>query len=130
MPGSPDYRDVRFCGCDIYQEVCPINRTHLASKHPTLHPTDEPAFQPRDVTINSKVTDLLYMTDEEFREKFKGSPVKRAKRRGLLRNAAAALASRDDPEAIAALGHALNDPEELVREAARLALEQIKERKL
>ena len=56
---------------------------------------------------------------------FKGSPVKRAKWRGLFRNAAAALASRDDAEAIAALEHALNDPEELVRDAAAAALDQI-----
>src|SRR5580692_10837175 len=115
-------------GCDVCQEVCPINRTHLASRHPTLFPTDEAAFQPRDVTINSKVSDLLYMTDDDFRQKFKGSPVKRAKRRGLLRNAAAALSSRDDAEAIAALEHALNDPEELVREAAEVAIERIRAR--
>jgi len=118
----------RVYGCDICQEVCPINRTHLASRHPTLYPTEEPAFQPRDVTTNSKVTDLLYMTDEDFREKFKGSPVKRAKRRGLLRNATAALSSRDDAEAIAALEHALNDPEQLVSDAAAAALEQIRAR--
>ncbi len=118
----------RVYGCDICQEVCPINRTHLASRHPTMHPTEEPAFQPRDVTIISKTTDLLYMTDEDFRQKFKGSPVKRAKRRGLLRNAATALAARDDVEAIAALEHAMNDPEELVRDAAAWSLEQIRAR--
>lgn len=106
----------RIYGCDICQEVCPFNRPPETSRHPTLVPTDEPAFQPRDVTINSKVTDLLFMTDEEFREKFKGSPVKRAKRRGLLRNAAAALCTRDDDDAIAALQHALNESALLVKE--------------
>jgi len=85
-------------------------------------PTTEPAFQPRDVTVNTKLTDLLYLTQEEFSEKFKGSAVKRAKRRGLLRNAIAALAGRNDAETIAALEHALNDPEELVRAAAASAL--------
>ncbi len=115
----------RIYGCDICQEVCPFNRTHLAAPYPTLFSAQEPAFQPRDVTAKSKVTDLLYMNHEEFREKFKGSPVKRAKRRGLLRNAAAALCARDDTEAIAALEHALNDPEELVRETAAWSLEQI-----
>ncbi|MCW3098634.1 MAG: putative iron-sulfur cluster binding protein [Chthonomonadaceae bacterium] len=118
----------RIYGCDICQEVCPINRTREAARYPTLFPTEEPAFQPRDVTVNSSVTDLLYLTEEEFREKFKGSPVKRAKRRGLLRNAAAALCMRADADAVAALEHALNDPEPLVREAAGRSLDAIRSR--
>jgi len=69
------------------------------------------------------------LTDEEFRQKFKVSPVKRTKRRGLLRNAAYALCNRDKEEAIAALKHALNDLEELVREAAAWSLTVIEERK-
>ena len=48
----------------------------------------------------------------------------------MLRNAVAALAGRDDAEAIAALEHAMNDPEELVKDAARFALGHINERKL
>ena len=118
----------RIYGCDICQEVCPFNRPASASRNPTLFPTEELAFQPRDVTQNSTVTDLLLLTEEEFRTAFKGSPVKRAKRRGLLRNAAAALATRDDAAAIAALEHALHDPEPLVRESAERALEQIRKR--
>ena len=119
----------RIFGCDICQEVCPFNRTHATSRHPTLCPTSDPDFQPRDVTLDSTVTDLLYMTEEEFRAKFKGSPVKRAKRRGLLRNAATALCISDGEESIAALEHALNDPEQLVREAAVTSLNAIRERK-
>jgi epoxyqueuosine reductase len=119
----------RIFGCDICQEVCPINRTHSTSRHPTLFPTEEPAYQPRDVTVSSTVTDLLYLTEEEFRENFKGSPVKRTKRRGLLRNAAAALSMRDDNEAVVALLHALNDPEPMVREQAAQSLEVIRARK-
>ncbi len=112
----------RIFGCDICQEVCPFNQ------HRAL-PTDDPAFQPRDITVNSTVSDLLYLTEEEFREKFKGSPVKRAKRRGLLRNAATALCMRDDEKTVAALEHALNDPEPRVREAAAQSLEAIRRRK-
>ena len=106
---------------DICQEVCPFSYRRSI-------PTTEPAFQPRDVTANSTVSDLLYLTEEEFRQKFKGSPVKRTKRRGLLRNAGYALCNRDDEEAIAALEHALNDPEEMVRDAATWSLKVIKER--
>ncbi len=112
----------RVYGCDICQEVCPFNLSRAT-------PTDEAAFQSRDVTIKNSVTNLLYLTEEEFREKFKGSPVKRAKRRGLLRNAALALCMRDDEEAVAALEHAHNDPEPLVREAATQSLETIRMRK-
>ena len=105
------------------------NMAYSAAPHGAF-PTAEPAFEPRRTTVSSNVTDLLFMTQEDFRHKFKGSAVKRAKRRGLLRNAATALADRDDAEAIAALEHALNDPEELVKEAAEWALRHINERKL
>ena len=102
-----------------------MGRIHGAS------PTSEPAFQPRPFLKDLKdVKDLLYLTQEAFSTGFKGSAVKRAKRRGLLRNAIAALAGREDVAAIAALEHALNDPEELVRETAKWALARIDERKL
>jgi epoxyqueuosine reductase len=64
------------------------------------------------VTIGPKLVELLEMTEEEFREKFRGSPVKRAKWRGLIRNVGAALAVSDDPAAEAALLGALDHPEE------------------
>ena len=55
-------------------------------------PLPSPAFQPRPFLKDIKdVKDLLYLTQEEFSAAFKGSSVKRAKRRGLLRNAIAAL---------------------------------------
>ena len=91
---------------------------------------DTRVYQTREAT-DTPLTDLLLMGEEEFREKFKGSPVKRAKRRGLLRNAATALAYSDAPEAVAALEYATaNDQEPLVREHAAWALEQIRMRKL
>jgi epoxyqueuosine reductase len=69
------------------------------------------------------------MSEEEFREKFRKSPVKRAKRRGLLRNVAVALAASGDAEAEWALEQAAtNDPEPLVREHAEWALEKIHRR--
>ena len=51
----------------------------------------------------------------------------RAKRRGLLRNAAIVLGNRGDPASLPALRRALRDPEPLVREAARWAIERIQE---
>ena len=77
----------RVFGCDICQEVCPFNIRRAS-------PTSEPAFQSREITLNSTVADLLLLTEEEFRTQFKGSPVKRAKHRGLIRNAAASQCGR------------------------------------
>jgi epoxyqueuosine reductase len=113
----------RIYGCDICQEVCPFCQRRSA-------PTSEPAFAPREITSNPRLVDLLLLSEEEFREKFKNSPVKRAKRRGLLRNVATALASSEDPEAERALEQAAaNDPEPLVREHAQWALETIRRRR-
>ncbi len=112
----------RIYGCDICQEVCPFNERRSS-------PTEEPAYQPRAVTTTPRLTDLLLMDDDTFRREFKGSPVKRAKRRGLLRNVAVALAASDDPQAHAALEHAaIHDPEPLVRSHAQWALQQAVQR--
>ncbi|MCC6728506.1 MAG: tRNA epoxyqueuosine(34) reductase QueG [Chthonomonadales bacterium] len=112
----------RVFGCDICQEVCPFNERRAVA-------TAEPALMPRESTSRVNVTDLLALGDEAFREGYRKSPVKRAKRRGLLRNAAAALSSREDAQAIAALEHALTDPEPLVSEQARRSLEAIRARR-
>src|SRR2546423_1929252 len=75
-------------GCDICQDVCPYNVKFA-------HELREPAFAARDaIRGKSPATlarDLLAMGDEEFRSAFRGSPMKRAKRRGLARNAAVVL---------------------------------------
>lgn len=67
-------------GCDVCQEVCPWNRF--------AQPTEEQAFRPRPGMPALALAELLAMDDEAFHHRFKGSPVKRAKRRGLQRNAA------------------------------------------
>ena len=112
----------RIYGCDICQEVCPFNIRRA-------QPTSEPAYQARPITEAPALIDLLQMDDEAFRQAFRGSPVKRAKRRGLLRNVAAALAASDSPEAETALENALNDPEPLIREHSEQARTQIAARK-
>ncbi|MGH8060055.1 MAG: HEAT repeat domain-containing protein, partial [Candidatus Entotheonellia bacterium] len=68
---------------------------------------------------------LLSLSEEAFRERFRGSPVRRTKRRGLLRNVAVALGNLHDPRAIPALAQALHDTEPLVRGHAAWALGRI-----
>jgi epoxyqueuosine reductase len=105
-------------GCDICQDVCPWNHKHA-------QPTDELAFQTREGLDAPKLADLLGMDQAAFSAKFKGSPIKRAKRRGLLRNAAVALGNVGSDEDIPVLGQALCDDEPLVRGHGAWALGQI-----
>jgi epoxyqueuosine reductase len=67
----------------------------------------------------------LCLSDEEFRRRFRGSPIRRAKRRGLLRNVAVALGNSGSPRAVPALVSALLDHEPLVRGHAAWALGRI-----
>jgi epoxyqueuosine reductase len=112
-PGIGDW----LFGCDVCQEVCPWNR-----KAPL---GTEPALQPRPDLEALDPTELLSLSEEEFRRRFRGTALTRTKRRGLLRNAALVLGNRGDPAALPALRQALNDPEPLVREAARWAIARI-----
>ncbi|MBT5830478.1 MAG: tRNA epoxyqueuosine(34) reductase QueG [Candidatus Latescibacteria bacterium] len=105
-------------GCDICQDVCPWNQKHS-------QPTDEPAFQPRSELDAPKLGDLLLMDQAKFSATFKGSPVKRTKRRGLLRNAAVALGNIGSVADVPVLGQCLCDHEILVREHAAWALGQV-----
>ena len=104
-------------GCDICQEVCPWNSKAV--------PTDEPAFQPRDGNLTPKLLSLIGMTQQEFSRRFKGSPIKRTKRRGFLRNVLVAIGNWGEPRAVPALKDALADDEPLVRGHAAWALGKI-----
>jgi epoxyqueuosine reductase len=68
------------------------------------------------------------MDDDAFRAAFRGSPMKRAKRRGLVRNAAVVLGNIGNEEDTPALARAAHDPEPLVRQHAAWALDQIEMR--
>lgn len=104
----------RIFGCDDCQDVCPWNRRAPVTGEPDLLPRDESAYPP--------LLDLLRLSPDEFCTRFHGSPIKRAKRRGLLRNVAVALGNSGDVRGCPALIEALNDPEPLVRGHAAWAL--------
>lgn len=101
-------------GCDICQDVCPWNR-HAPS-------VDDPAFLPRDGKATLPLAELLTLDNASFRQRFRGSPILRAKRPGLARSAAIALGNAPDTAAADALATALADPEPVVRGAAAWAL--------
>lgn len=110
-------------GCDICQQVCPWNQ-HFARQE------GDPAFAPHPGVPLPELIRELSLDPHDFNRKFKGSPVKRAKRRGYLRNVAVALGNRaagtGDPDAIAALARVLqSEPEALVRGHAAWALGRV-----
>lgn len=105
-------------GCDICQAVCPHNVRTAAARHPELAPRPETGARP-------ELIPLLNVTEAEFRRRFRGSPVTRAKRRGFRRNVAVALGNARDPAAVPALREALEDADALVRGHAAWALGRI-----
>ncbi len=105
-------------GCDICQIVCPWNRFAVEG---------DPAFD--DVHSPRPPTDEFVLTPQAFNQRFKRTPIKRAKRRGYLRNVAVALGNIGDERALPVLRqNALNDEEPMIREHAKWAMEQISKR--
>jgi len=104
-------------GCDICQDVCPWNR-----KAPATNAAD---FQPRPELVNPPLDKLAEMSEEEFRRTFKGSPVRRAKRSGLRRNAVIAMGNSGDRKFIPQLGRLLADDDEVIRESAAWAIQEL-----
>ena len=118
-------------GCDICQEVCPVNivaerRLGLRNTPKTVSMEPHKAFRPRaPVGSSPELIPLLSLTEEQFRERFRHSPIRRTKRRGLLRNVCVALGNIGDQQAVPALLGALRDHEPLVRGHAACALGRI-----
>jgi epoxyqueuosine reductase len=108
-------------GCDICQDVCPWNRKRRR--------TAGPAFAPREGALAPNLEDLAGLDAEAFRARFRGSPLKRAKRRGLLRNVAVALGNSGDPAHRPVLERLAADEDPLVREHALWALRQLENKK-
>jgi epoxyqueuosine reductase len=101
-------------GCDVCQEVCPWNSRAPLSR--------EAAFAPRTEDNPIDLLRLFELDDVAFRARFRHTPLWRAKRRGILRNAAIVLGNRPTPQALRALICGLNDSEPLVRGACAWAL--------
>jgi epoxyqueuosine reductase len=104
-------------GCDVCQEVCPWNAAPAGSVHPKMELPPERA--------ELDLARLLRLSREEYVERFRGSPMKRAKLAGLQRNAAVAMGNRLESRYVAPLAEALREGEPLVRGHAAWALGRI-----
>jgi epoxyqueuosine reductase len=112
----------RIFGCDDCLDACPWNRFAQTS--------NEAAFAAQRSTTAFLLTDYLALNDQEFRELFRNSPIKRIKRRGFLRNVCVALGNVGTSEDLPALERAAHDPEPLIAEHATWAMERITARSL
>ncbi len=108
----------RVFGCDDCLEACPWNRFARAGR--ILKE------QYRQDLAQPDLLELLELTPEEFKRRFAGTPILRAKRRGLLRNVCVALGNVGDARALEALERRTQDPDELIAEHARWAVDRIR----
>ena len=104
-------------GCDICQDVCPWNRKAPA--------TSAAEFQPREGLVNPALEWLAEMTEEEFREKFRGSAVRRTKRSGLRRNTLIAMGNSGDHRFAPLLEKLKVDEDPVVAESAGWAARRL-----
>jgi len=104
-------------GCDICQDVCPWNRKAPAS-------TAE-EFQPKEGLVNPALEWLAEMTAEEFRNTFRGSPIRRTKRGGLRRNAVIAMGNSRKRRFISTLEKLATDEDPVVAEHAKWAARKL-----
>ena len=115
-------RDVRpligdwIFGCDLCQEVCPVN-ARPAAPDPTALAAFGPAIEARP-----RLEALLTLDDAAFQRRFRESALWRTRRAGLLRNVCIALGNVADRGSVPALAGALDDPAALVRGHAAWAL--------
>ena len=104
-------------GCDICQEVCPWNRKAPA--------TVEPAFLPQPELTALDAAEILALSEASFQQRFGRTALSRPGRAGLIRNAALVAGNSGDEGAIPALTAVANDPDPVVHDAAKWALDRL-----
>ena len=108
----------RIYGCDDCLAVCPWNKFAQAA-HANI------AFRPRAELLAPELADLLALDDAGFRQVFAGSPIKRIGRDRMVRNGLIAAGNSGDAALVAPVGALLDDPDAVVRDAARWALARL-----
>ncbi|HEY4491040.1 MAG TPA: tRNA epoxyqueuosine(34) reductase QueG, partial [Acidobacteriota bacterium] len=105
----------RVFGCDDCQDVCPWNRFAYAG---------DPRFTPRQDILSASLSEYLRLTPEQFRTRFAGTNVLRAKYSGFLRNCLIAAGNSRKPDLKQDVRRHLNADDEMIREHAVWALAQ------
>lgn len=106
-------------GCDICQDVCPWNRKRTF--------TTEAALQPRPEQVHPSLAELAQLTPQAFKARFRGTPLERTKRRGVLRNVCVAMGNSGNVAFIPLLETLADDAEALIREHAAWALARLRQ---
>lgn len=106
-------------GCDICQDVCPWNRKAPIST--------APEFAPREDLVNPALDWLAEISEQEFHNKFRGSPIRRTKRSGLRRNAVIAIGNSPDQRFCSLVEKLAADSDDIVAESARWAAKRLRE---
>ena len=104
-------------GCDVCQEVCPLNAVPM--------PATESGFLPAGERRQLRLADVLGLERERYLELFRGSAMKRAKLEGLKRNVAVVMGNRRSADDVEALAGAMRDSDATVRSHAAWALGRI-----
>ena len=105
-------------GCDVCQDVCPWNRTFSQAVPPER-------FGRRADLDGVDPERILDMGEAEFRARYSGTSLMRAKWEGMRRNACVVLGNRRQAGALPVLGRALGDPDPVVRSQAEWAIRRI-----
>ncbi|HYL93751.1 MAG TPA: tRNA epoxyqueuosine(34) reductase QueG [Alphaproteobacteria bacterium] len=108
-------------GCDICQDVCPWN-----NKAGNAQATPLPEFQPQEKLFRPELSWLARMTEEEFQQTFRGSPVKRAKFAGMRRNVALAMGNSGNQEFVPLLESMTEDTDQAIAASAHWALAKLR----
>jgi epoxyqueuosine reductase len=110
----------RLFGCDICQEVCPFNESRTGRQKITI----DGLKRENGVGDELDLAGILSIrTDQEFQERFAGTPLMRAKRRGLLRNACVVAGNSGDRSLLPVLEKLVeNEDDEMIREHAEWAI--------
>jgi epoxyqueuosine reductase len=121
-PVDPELRPLlgnRIYGCDDCLSVCPWNKF--------ARPTREAGFLPRIELTAPRLADLAQLDDAAFRQIFSGSPIKRIGRDRFVRNVLYALGNCGDARQLPVVARLLDDPSDVVRDAAHWAYQRLKQ---